>query len=89
MVKNVFGKLFGDKDYLSSSLSKKLHSHGLRLITTFRKNMKNKLMSLLDKIILRKRYIIETINEKLKNEYQIEHTYHRRLTNFLINLLGA
>lgn len=89
MVKNIFGKLFGDKGYLSASLSKKLRSKGIQLITTIRKNMKNKLMPLLDKIILRKRFIIETINDKLKNECQIEHTRHRSPTNFLINLLAG
>jgi hypothetical protein len=51
--------------------------------------MKNKLMPFLDKIMLRKRFIIETINDKLKNECQIEHTRHRSPTNFLINLLAG
>ncbi|MCA9507375.1 MAG: transposase [Myxococcales bacterium] len=87
MVKNIFAKLFGDKGYLSSSLSEKLRSNGLYLITSIRKNMKNKLMSLFNKITLIKRFIIETINDKLKNEYQIEHTRHRSPINFLINLL--
>ena len=89
MVENIFGKLFGDKGYLSGSLSEKLRSNGVLLITTIRKNMKNKLMPLLDKIMLRKRFIIETINDKLKNECQIEHTRHRSPTNFLVNLLAG
>lgn len=67
MVKNIFGKLFGDKGYLSSALSEQLRSKGISLITTVRKNMKNKFMPLLDQILLRKRFIIETINDKLKN----------------------
>lgn len=89
MVKNIFGNLFGDKGYLSSTLSENLRSNGIRLVTTIRKNMKNKLMLLLDKIMLRKRFIIETINDKLKNECQIEHTRHRSPINFLINLLAG
>jgi hypothetical protein len=89
MIKNIFGKLFGDKGYLSAKLSEKLRSSGIRLITTIRKNMKNKLMPLFDKIMLRKRFIIETINDKLKNECQIEHTRHRSPINFLINLLAG
>jgi len=89
MVRNIFGKLFGDKGYLSSVLSNKLRSKGLHLVTTIRKNMKNKLMPLFDKIMLRKRFIIETINDKLKNECQIEHTRHRSPTNFLINLIAG
>lgn len=88
-VKNIFGKLFGDKGYLSSALSEQLRSKGINLITSIRKNMKNKLMPLFDKIMLRKRFIIETINDKLKNECQIEHTRHRSLTNFLLNLLAG
>ncbi len=51
--------------------------------------MKNKLMPLLDKIMLRKRFIIETINDKLKNECQIEHTLNRSPMNFLVNLLAG
>lgn len=89
MIKNIFGKLFGDKGYLSGNLSEELRSNGIQLITTIRKNMKNKLMLMFDKIILRKRFIIETINDKLKNECQIEHTRHRSPTNFLINLLAG
>ena len=89
MIKNIFGKLFGDKGYLSGKLSEKLRSSGIKLITTVRKNMKNKLMPLFDKIMLRKRFIIETINDKLKNECQIEHTRHRSPINFLINILAG
>jgi hypothetical protein len=61
MVKSIFGHLFGDKGYLSDTLSETLRSNGVRLMTTIRKNMKNRLMPLLDKIMLRKRFIIETI----------------------------
>jgi hypothetical protein len=89
MIKNIFGNLFGDKGYLSGKLSEKLRSKGIKLVTTIRKTMKNKLMLLFDKIMLRKRFIIETINDKLKNECQIEHTRHRSPTNFLINLLAG
>lgn len=89
MVKDIFGKLFGDKGYLSSALSEKLRSQGINLITTIRKNMKNKLMPFVDKVLLRKRFIIETINDKLKNECQIEHTRHRSPMNFLLNLLAG
>ena len=51
--------------------------------------MKNALMYLHDKIILRKRYITETINNLLKNDCQIEHTRHRCLTNFVGNLVAG
>jgi len=81
------GKLFGDKGYISKKLFEKLFSKGLQLITTVKKNMKNKLLPFVDKLLLRKRSIIETINDQLKNISQIEHTRHRSVSNFMVNLL--
>jgi hypothetical protein len=54
-----------------------------------KRNMKNKLMPLYDKIMLRKRSVIETINDELKNICQIEHSRHRSPINFLMNLFAA
>lgn len=87
--KGILGKLYGDKGYISKSLFKKLHKRGLKLFTTLRSNMKNKFLSLTDKLLLRKRSIIETINDQLKNISQIEHSRHRSPFNFLINLLAG
>jgi hypothetical protein len=87
MAKNLFGKLFGDKGYISKELSEKLLENNVQLITGIRKNMKNKLMPLIDKILLRKRSIIETVNDQLKNISDIEHSRHRSIKNFLINIL--
>lgn len=81
------GKLFGDKGYISKKLFEKLFSKGLQLITTVKKNMKNKLLPFVDKLLLRKRSIIETINDQLKNISQIEHTRYRSVSNFMVNLL--
>ncbi len=89
MTKNLFGKLFGDKGYISQKLFDELFGRGLQLITKIKKNMKNKLMPMMDKILLRKRSIIETINDQLKNISQIEHTRHRSLAGFMVNLLGG
>lgn len=89
MVKGILGKLFGDKGYISKELSEKLLKQGLQLITNLRSNMKNKLIPLTDKLLLRKRFIIETINDQLKNISQIEHTRHRSPTNFLVNLFSG
>ncbi len=86
MTKTLFGKLFGDKGYISQQLFEQLFAQGLELITPIRKNMKNRLMVLTDKLLLRKRAIIETINDQLKNISQIEHTRHRSVANFLLNL---
>ena len=87
--KGVFGKLFGDKGYISSQLGKKLLARGLDLFTTLRANMKQKLMSLKDRALLRKRSLIETVNDQLKNISQIEHSRHRSVSNFLVNLLSG
>ena len=54
-----------------------------------RPNMKNRLMDVHDKIMLRKRSIIETINDMLKNVAQIVHTRHRSISNFIVNLLAG
>ena len=85
----LWGKLFGDKGYLSQALFTALFGQGVELITNVRKNMKNRLMPLADKLLLRKRSIIETINDQLKNISQIEHTRHRSAPNFLVNLVAG
>ena len=87
--RGIFGKLFGDKGYISAELAKRLLKQGLELFTTLRSNMKQRLMKLTDRILLRKRAIIETVNDQLKNISQIEHTRHRSAGNFLINLLAG
>lgn len=87
--KGVFGKLFGDKGYISSEVSKKLLEKGLELFTTLRKNMKQKILSLRDRILLRKRVLIETVNDQLKNISQIEHSHYRSPSNFVVNVLGG
>ena len=87
MSSEIFGKIFGDKGYISKKLFEELFERGLQLITTVKKNMKNKLMPMIDKVLLRKRSIIETVNDQLKNISQIEHTRHRSVMNFMVNLL--
>lgn len=85
----LFGKVFADKGYISKELFAKLLKENIQLITGIRKNMKNKLMDFQDKLLLRKRSIIETINDQLKNISQIEHSRHRSFTNFLVNLISG
>jgi hypothetical protein len=72
LVKRLHGKLFGDRGYISAPLSQLLFEQGLQLITRLRKNMKNHLMHLSDKLLLRKRAIIESIIDQLKNISQID-----------------
>ena len=87
--KRIFGKLYGDKGYISKDLFEKLFVDGVHLITKIKKNIKNSLMLLQDKIALRKRALIETVNDELKNICQIEHTRHRSFENFTTNLLSG
>lgn len=86
-IKTLKGKLFADKDYISQALTQVHFPDGLHLITSLRNNMKNVLMELKDKILLRKRSVIETINDELKNICQVEHSGHRSFENFLTNLI--
>lgn len=91
LAKRLFGKLFGDLGYLSEPLKILLRENerNLELITKVKKNMKNKFLNLSDKLLLRKRAIIESVFDQLKNISQIEHTRHRSFWNFLVNLAAG
>lgn len=89
ILKKIWGKLYGDKGYVGKSLGDLLFSDGIHFITGIRANMKNILMELRDKIYLRKRSIIETINDQIKNICQVEHSRHRSFHNFINNTLAA
>ncbi len=89
-IRNLFGKLFGDKGYLSQTLTQKLlEDYMVQLVTKVRKNMKAQLMDEMDKYFLRKRAIIESIYDQLKNISQIEHSRHRSLAGFMTNLMAG
>jgi len=89
MVKNLFGYLFGDKGYISKKLTGELKEMGINLVTQVKKNMKKKLLSNYEQVMLRKRSLIEIVNDQLKNISQIEHTRHRSVANFLTNLFAG
>ncbi len=89
ITKGLFGKLFGDRGYISQKLFKDLYKKGVELITKLRRNMKNKIMHLYDKFLLRKRGMIESVIAILKEDFCIEHTRHRSTTNFLGNICSA
>jgi hypothetical protein len=89
MARGLFGKLFGDRGYISKALQEVLSEQNLQLITKIKKRMKNRLLSVFDQLLLRKRALIETINDQLKNICQIEHTRHRSTANFLVNVIAA
>lgn len=88
-IKDLYGKLVGDKGYISSKLFERLFVDGIQMITKLKKNMKNAFISYSDKILLRKRAIIECVNDELKNICQIEHSRHRCFANFITNMLAG
>jgi len=88
-IDKIYGKLFADKGYIGKELTQLLFVDRVHLITSVRNNMKNSLMSMSDKILLRKRSIIETVNDELKNICQIEHSRHRSFGNFLSNIIAG
>ncbi len=88
LVRKLYGKLFGDKGYLSQTLADQLlRTFNLHLITKLRHKMQNRLLLLADALLLRKRAIIESIIDQLKNISQIEHSRHRSIPNFIVNVL--
>ena len=85
----IYGKLVGDKGYIGKELFQRLFVNGIQLVTKLKSNIKGALMSVSDKLLLRKRAIIETVNDELKNIAQVEHSRHRCFDNFIVNMLGA
>ncbi len=88
-LENIKGKLCADKGYIGQVLFENLFLNGIQLVTKVKNNMRNSLMSIADKILLRKRALIETVNDELKNIAQIEHSRHRSCSNFIANSLSA
>lgn len=89
LTQKLFGKLFGDKGYLSNKLFEFLWDKGIHMMTKLKRNMKNILMPIIDKLLLRKRALIESINDQLKNISQLEHTRHRSPMNAMVNWISA
>jgi transposase len=89
LARRLCGKLFGDRGYISQPLVDQLLQQDVHLVTRLRKNMKNRLMLLMDKLLLRKRALIETVVDQLKNISHIAHTRHRSVDNFLVNLVAG
>lgn len=88
-VEPVYGKLVGDRGYVGKRLFQRLFDDGIQLVTKLKSNMKDAVMSFFDRMLIRKRAVIETINDELKNIAQAEHSRHRCIENFVTNLLGA
>lgn len=89
MTKGLTGKCFADKGYIGKEIFKKLWDQGMHLVTGIRKNMKNHLMPFIDKVLLRKRFIIETIFGVMKTDFNLEHSRHRSPTNAFVSILAC
>jgi IS5 family transposase len=89
LTKGLKGKIFADKGYISKKMFTTLYNRGLKLITGIRKNMKNYLMELIDKILLRKRFLVETVFDNFKSQMGLEHTRHRSVTNACVHILSC
>ena len=89
MTSGLQSRVLADKGYISKKLSASLWRHGLKLVTGIRRNMRNQLMSLLDKLLLRKGFIIETLFDKLKSGMSLEHSRHRSPVNAFVHLLSC
>lgn len=88
LLQECFGKAFADRGYVSKKLATQLlEDFGIAFFAKPRRNMKNQLMTLTDKLLTRKRSIIETIIDQFKNISQIEHSRHRSPVNFMVNLV--
>lgn len=89
LTRELWGKLFGDRGYISQPLFERLFTRGLQLVTRLKSNMKNRLMPLMDKLLLRKRALIETIIDQLKNICQVEHSRHRGIPHYFADIVAA
>ncbi|WCR52997.1 MAG: hypothetical protein PG981_000019 [Wolbachia endosymbiont of Ctenocephalides orientis wCori] len=89
LTEKLTGLLFRDKGYIKKELFEKLFDGGLKLATKVKKGMKNALISLKEKILLRKRPIIETVFSLLKNKFELGHSRHRSPINFLVHILST
>ncbi|PIR38569.1 MAG: hypothetical protein COV35_06510 [Alphaproteobacteria bacterium CG11_big_fil_rev_8_21_14_0_20_39_49] len=89
MVKYLRGKCYADKGYIGKKIFEKLWGHGLHLITGIRRNMKNHLMPFIDKVLLRKRFVIETIFGVMKTDFNLEHSRHRSPINAFVSILAC
>lgn len=89
LCEDLFGQLYADKGYIAAWLTELLETKGIQLITTLKKNMKPVERTAFEKHVLRRRSLVETVFDQLKNLCQIEHTRHRSMANFIVNLIGG
>jgi len=83
------GRCYADKGYISKNMFHRIYQRGLIIITGIKRNMKDYLMPILDKIMLKKRFIIETIFGYIKENFNLKPSKHRSPINFFVSLLAA
>jgi hypothetical protein len=86
---NLQGLVFADKGFINNAATQQLLQRGLHLVTGIRANMKNKLMLMSHKLLLKKRGMTESVNDILKTVCDMEHTRHRSPVNAIINVFAA
>lgn len=89
LLQHCFGKVYADKGYLSEPLRQSLAIRGIELITKLRKNMPQRPLPQMDTWLLKKRALVESVIDQIKNISQVEHSRHRANTGFIANLLAA
>ena len=91
IIQGLSGKIFGDKGYIKKELSQELHELGITLITPLKKNMKKRFIpiNIFDLIMSKKRVLIESVFNILKNKLQLCHTRHRSIKNFCVHILSV
>jgi len=89
MTRHLAGQLYADKGYIGHELFTQLWQRGLHLITGIRRNMRNYLMPLADTLMLRKRFVIETVLDPLKGDMGLEHSRHRSVINAMVHVLSC
>jgi len=89
LTKNLSGKMYADKGYIKQNLFLNLYERGLKMVHGIKKNMDNKLMDLKEKVMLKKRSLIETVFDYLKNKMNLEHTRHRSPINAFVHIIST
>ena len=89
MTADMKGFLFADKGYISKDLFLRLMARRLKIITGIKRTMKNILMSFEEKMLLRKRSLVETVFDYLKNKFMLEHSRHRSFINMVVHIIST
>lgn len=78
--------LVGNKGYLGKAFAQILEVMDIRLITKARRKMAPAEHTEVEKALLKKRGIVETVYGQLKDEFELKHTRHRSMSGVLLNV---